>query len=126
MTEHLLRAFTMAGSAGLAAAQSVHFLAQSMPGLDDNTVMKFIEKGGGWAVLLVVLWVYRRDYKRLSEGETDRVNQLIALHIKSAQASQEVAVALTESSEILRTLSNRVSSCGYDAREERRGTPRQQ
>lgn len=114
MIDYALRAWVSAGAAALATNQSFFILAQAIPGLDDNIFMKFVEKGGGWAVLLVVLWVYRRDYKRLSEGETERVNQLIALHVQSAKTNQDVAVALSRNTEVLRVLSARVNGYEYE------------
>jgi hypothetical protein len=99
---------------------TVGVIAQALPGVSDSIVMQMAEKGGGWVVLMVVLWVYRRDYKRLSEGETARVNQLIALHEKTAQATQDVAVALSRNTEVVRMIAAQVHGHDYQTTEYRR------
>jgi hypothetical protein len=102
--DHAVRGVTVAVASALGFTGSLNLVATSIPGAEELQLVQYLEKGGGWAVLLVVLWVYRRDYKRLSEGETERVNQLIDLHEKSAKATQEVAVALTRNTEVLRSI----------------------
>lgn len=121
LIDHALRASVLSVGAAVSYVGSIRIVAQSLPGVDPNNVwLAFIEKGGGWAVLMVVLWAYRRDYKRLSEGETARADQLIALHEKTAKATQDVAVALSRNTEVLRMVSAQVHGHNYEPREQRR------
>ncbi len=119
-SDYVLRGVVVASASAMSFVGSINVLAQSLPGAEDMKWMPYIEKGGGWVVLLVVLWVYRRDYKRLSEGETARVDQLIALHEKSAKANQDVAVALSRNTEVLRSVVAFNHGQHYDPEERRR------
>jgi len=119
LTDHLIRAVVVASASTLSWIGSVRVIAQALPGVDERWI-PYLEKGGGWVVLLVVLWVYRRDYKRLSEGETARVDQLIALHEKTAKATQDVAVALSRNTEVLRSVVAFNHGMKYEPEERRR------
>jgi hypothetical protein len=118
---HLTRAFTFAGATSLSYIASVHVIvAQTLPGVEDSNLIKFIEKGGGWTVLLVVLWAYRRDYIRLTEGDAERNKQLIAILEKSANATLDVAVALSRNTEVMRAQVAAMQGHHYEPREQRR------
>ena len=85
---------------------SLGVIAQTFPGLQDNILMQLLEKGGGWVVLLVVLWSYKRDWQRIANSEAASRAELIKVLAEDAEAKQSVAVALAENTEVLRQLSS--------------------
>ncbi len=116
----VLRGIVVASAAAASWTSGITVFAQAVPGAEQMPWLPYLKEGGMGAILLIVLWVYRRDYKRLCEGETERVNQLIALHEKSAKANQDVAVALSRNTEVLRMVTATVHGHNYDPREQRR------
>lgn len=122
MHEHFARAVTVAGASAWTYFSGVHLLAQSVPVLDTGVIGAFLEKGGTAAVLLVVLWAYRRDYLRQVADERQRAKevddkrgeeaarsaQLIDLLSRQAVASEHVAVSIAQNNEVLRQVSSQL------------------
>lgn len=99
-----LRGVVFAVGAGIGVDRSMHVLAQSVPAFNDAAIMQIAEKGGGWVVLLIVLFFYRRDYQRLTTSENDMRKELLAAVTKQSESEQELAVALTQNTEVMRQM----------------------
>jgi hypothetical protein len=108
--DHTFRALTIAVGSVVSYIGSVSVIAQTTmpPELANGPTMQLLEKGGGWAVLIVVLWAYRRDYKRLSENEAMRVKQILEVANNVAEAEKAVAVSLAAHTEVLREIKERL------------------
>lgn len=98
------RGLVMATAAALSFDQTVHVIAQTMPGVSDGFLMQLAEKGGGWVVLLMVLWFYRRDYQRLTATDTDVRKELIAAIERQSDSELKLSIALAENNEIMRRI----------------------
>lgn len=105
MKDHVVRPAVMAGGSALGFTGTVGVFAQTLPGLNDSLFMQLIEKGGGWVVLLVVLWSYKRDWQRIADSEASGRADLIKVLSDNAAAKQAVAVAMAENTEVLRQVS---------------------
>jgi hypothetical protein len=112
LTDQIVRPVAIAVGAALGFNGSIGFIAQSMPGFSDNLVMQMLEKGGGWVVLLVVLWSYKRDWQRIADSEaawraaeSASRAELIKILTEESMSKQAVAVALTANTEVLRQVS---------------------
>lgn len=99
-----LRGLVMATAAGLSVDQGLHVVAQTIPGLTDGFLMQLAEKGGGWVVLLMVLWFYRRDYKTLTTTDTEVRKELIAAIQRQSDSELKLSIALAENNEIMRRI----------------------
>jgi hypothetical protein len=116
MTEAILvkvKGVAIAVGAGLGFDQSVHVLAQTVPSLNDAFVMQLAEKGGGWVVLMIVLFFYRRDYQRLTISESEVRRELMAAYSRQAESEHALAMALQENTNMTR---NFLSQVGLEER----------
>lgn len=105
--EHSARGTVMAIGAALGVNGSIGVLAQSLPSLNDAYLMQVAEKGGGWVVLLIVLYFYRRDYQRLTTSENEMRKELLEAVSKQADSEQQLAIALAENTEVMRRVIDR-------------------
>lgn len=99
-----VKGFVIASAAGLGVDRSLNVLAQSVPGVTDGFLMQLAEKGGGWVVLLMVLWFYRRDYQRLTTTDTEVRKELIAAIERQSDSELKLSLALAENNEIMRRI----------------------
>lgn len=107
--DYVTRGVTLAGASALGYLGSFNVIvATAMPDVMDAPITQFLEKGGMAAVLLVVLWVYRRDWKRLNENEAERTNKVLEVADRQAAASQAVAVSLAAHTEVLREIKDEI------------------
>jgi membrane protein implicated in regulation of membrane protease activity len=97
-----LRGLVVAGSSAIAFDQSVGLVAQAVPALNDQFLMQLAEKGGGWAVLLVVLFFYRRDFLGRSAKENDTTERLYQAIARQSDVQVDHTKALTENTEVMR------------------------
>lgn len=97
-----VRGVVIAVGAALGVDQSMTFIAQALPAWSDAYLMQLAEKGGGWAVLLIVLFFYRRDFLRKTDSEQATNDKLLAAITKQSESEQRLAVALTENTEVMR------------------------
>lgn len=79
-------------------ALAVNAFAQGASGLApapaESELVRVLSQGGPAAVLVVVLWSYRRDLATLLKEERDRTATLVALIERSTAALQRVADAV--------------------------------
>jgi hypothetical protein len=100
--EHAARGIVVAGAAAIGFDGTIGVIAQAVPGINDAFLMQLAEKGGGWVVLLIVLFFYRRDYQRLTNSDTEVRKELLATMAMKADSEQRMAVALAETTEVMR------------------------
>lgn len=116
MMDTVVKGLILSSAAAWSWVSGIHVLAQVVPSsIDIGPFASFLEKGGTPAVLVLVLWSYRRDYVRLAAEaerrageEAERSKQLIALLEKGALASEHVAISLSENNEVLRQVSSQL------------------
>lgn len=68
-------------------------------------IMEFaIRQGGAFAILALVLFYYRRDYRALTAFQQEQINRLLEAMSTTAKVNAEVTAALRENTESLREL----------------------
>lgn len=99
------------GVAGYLSTQSAIAFAQvfSEPPAPANlpALIKFaVEQGGALAVLLVVLFFYRRDYRYLSEYRENQFREMLDLVKQNTAAQTDTAAAIRENAVVVHQAKN--------------------
>lgn len=102
------RGAVIAVGAALGFDQSLAVIAQTVPAMSDAYLMQLAEKGGGWVVLLIVLFFYRRDYQKLTTSDNETRRELLSALAKQADSETKLAVALSENTEVMRSIAREV------------------
>jgi hypothetical protein len=100
---------TMAGWLSVGVAPVYPVLAQMVTGTPQSaeSMLEFaIRQGGAIAVLMLVLFYYRRDYRELVSYKTERDRLLFELVKESTKANVEMAAAIRENNVIVHQAKN--------------------
>ena len=72
-----------------------------------ESLMEFaLRQGGAFAVLIIVLFYYRRDYRDLTAYKDNRDNQMVEMVREQTKANSEMAAALRENNIIVHQAKN--------------------
>lgn len=72
-----------------------------------ESILEFaMRQGGAFAILLIVLWFYRRDYRDLVAFRTERDKLLVELVENSTKSNAEMAAALRENNIVVHRAKN--------------------
>lgn len=75
--------------------------------LSSESLMEFaIRQGGAFAVLVLVLYFYRRDYRDLNDYRKDRDAILVQIVTDSTKAQTEMAAALAQNNIVVHQTKN--------------------
>jgi uncharacterized membrane protein YvbJ len=102
------------GKAGVTAAallagpDAVTFvIAQALPPTVDQGILQWaIEKGGAFAVILIILFFYRRDYVQLTDFWKKQTETLVTLVEENTKAQTETSAALRENTVVVHHAKN--------------------
>lgn len=99
---------TMTDLARATLATSIIFgaplFAQFIGTSDESTLRWAIQQGGAFAVILVVLFFYRRDWKNVSEFWKQHSAEMNDLVTQATKAQTEMASALRENTQVTHSL----------------------